>query len=69
VCGVSLTSSLDPGNSRRNALSSVVSCQIRTLPSRYPDWLPEEVLDSIGELLESQAFREKFGYPAPQNWF
>ena len=46
--GSSLTSSLDPGNSRRNALSSVVSCQIRTPPSRYPDWLPEEVLDSIG---------------------
>jgi hypothetical protein len=47
-----LTSSLDPGNSRRNALSSVVSCQIRTSPSRSPDWLPEEVLDSIGVSLQ-----------------
>ena len=43
-----MTSSLDPGNGRRNALSSVVYCQIRTPPSRSSDWLPEEVLDSIG---------------------
>ncbi|SPF36762.1 hypothetical protein SBA1_1630002 [Candidatus Sulfotelmatobacter kueseliae] len=45
--GGSLTNSLDPGGCRRNALSSVVACQIRTPPSCHPRWLPEEVVDSI----------------------